>query len=135
MSYVVLFKGGPMKKIIALISIAVLGVFLNIGLAVANAPKSNADPKPSADPKPIVLVVSSNSCPMCDEFESRVLSNPEVKKELGRFTLQKANAHTSKVRVEVTPTVIIYDKNHKQIMKFVPSLDKSKFIEKLKKVK
>lgn len=85
-----------------------------------------------AGTKPTVVVVSSQACPMCVEFDNRVLKDAEVKKELSKFILKKVNANSTKIKVDVTPTVVIFDKNNKQIRKFVPSLDKAKFIEILK---
>lgn len=111
------------KNLLKIIGAVCIGFFLLSSLSFA-----------AAASKPTVVVVYSHGCPMCDEFEARVLADAEVKKALRKFNVKKVNASTTKIDVEVTPTVIIYDKNKKQVRKFVPSLEKRKFIDILNKV-
>lgn len=86
-----------------------------------------------ASSKPKVVYVFQEHCGMCHKFEEAVLSDSAVKKELERFEFKKVLANEANLDVEVTPTVFIYDKNGKQVKKFVPSADKNKFIQTLKK--
>ncbi len=88
-----------------------------------------------AESKPKLLYVYSDHCRMCHVFEDQVIADPEVKRELSRFQYEKVNARHSKVRVTVTPTIVIYNSKQEQVRKMVPPLDPDEFIALLRKVK
>lgn len=74
---------------------------------------------------------------MCDVFESNVLSDSSVKNELKNFQFKKVNimsAPNLANQVRVTPTIIIYNSKNQAVKKFVPPLNKNKFIDILKSV-
>lgn len=114
-----------MKKLSLSLSALLLGLFV-----IANNIFADSNP---ANSKPKVIFVYQEHCRMCHEFENTVLSDPKVKEELKKFNFTKIDANSGKVDVEVTPTIIIYNKNNKQIKKYVPNTNKDKFLQILKK--
>lgn len=76
-----------------------------------------------------VVYVYSEPCRMCVEFDSRVLSDPAVKEKLAQFKFEKVNANTGRFNVNVTPTILIYNEKNKLIRKYIPTLNKGKFLE------
>ncbi len=84
--------------------------------------------------KPSVTYVYSNHCRACVVFERNVLQNSAVRQELSRFNYKKVNASTGEIDVYVTPTVIIYNKHHKVVRKFVPPQNPEEFLDILKSV-
>jgi hypothetical protein len=81
-----------------------------------------------ASPNVTVSYVYSNNCRYCHVFESKILSDPEVRSLLSKFNFKKVTSKSTKPRIMVTPTVIIYQ-NNKIVKQWVPSLDKGQFID------
>lgn len=84
--------------------------------------------------KPSITYVYSNHCRACVVFERNVLQNKTVRQELSRFNYKKVNASTGEVSVYVTPTVIIYNKHHKIVRKFVPPQSPEEFLDIIRNV-
>lgn len=70
---------------------------------------------------------------MCVEFDRKVMSDPEIQEKLKQYNFKKVNSDNTPVDVDVIPTIIIYNKNNKQVVKTVAPMNKAKFLELLKK--
>jgi len=110
------------KKVLVLLTglFILMSTFFGMGSVLAND-------------KTKVIYAYMDDCRMCKVFESKVLSDPEVREALSKFIFEKIDATTGRVNVAVTPTILVFNKNNKLIRKLVPSLNKEDFLEFLRK--
>ncbi|MCH9744348.1 MAG: protein-disulfide reductase DsbD [Gammaproteobacteria bacterium] len=93
--------------------------------------------------KPALLDFYADWCISCKEMDDTTFSNPAVKKYLSQYVLMRANVTKNDMqdkilerhfRVVAPPTIIVFDRNHKEIKsaRIVGMLSPEKFLQQLK---
>jgi thioredoxin-related protein len=86
---------------------------------------------------PILVELYAPRCPACRQFDSQVMTNPDVQSKLAGYSVMKINVDTDQERashfkISVIPTLVLLDAKGKEIRRNEGYMDSNEFLDFLK---